>query len=95
VPFDDPTAPDRFRLVYLRDSVEHEAVARRVEASQEMARERGIGVTSVVAEGASPVERLASLVAAVDFATTYLALVLGIDPMSMQPITELKSRIAE
>ncbi|HEV2888816.1 MAG TPA: SIS domain-containing protein [Frankiaceae bacterium] len=95
VPFDDPTAPDRFRILFLRDSEEHPAVARRVEASQELARERGIAFDEVVAEGASATARIASLVSAGDFATTYLALVLGIDPTAMEPIDQLKARIAE
>ena len=95
VPFDDPAAPDRFRLLYLRDPDEHPAVARRVEVSQEMARDRGIGVDEVVAEGDSPTARIASLVSFVDFVTTYLALVTGIDPIAMDPITELKTRTTE
>jgi glucose/mannose-6-phosphate isomerase len=95
VPYDDPTAPDRFRLLFLRDSVEHPDVARRVAVSQELARERGIGVDEVVAEGDSAVARFASLVAAVDFASTYLALLLGFDPSAMAPIVQLKRRLAE
>jgi glucose/mannose-6-phosphate isomerase len=95
VPFDDPSAAERFRLVFLRDSEEHPSVARRVEASQQMARERGIGYDEVVAEGDSPTARIASLVAVADFATTYLALLLGIDPTAMAPITELKRMLAE
>ena len=93
VTFDGDT--EGYRVVYLRDSEEHPSVARRVGASQEMARERGIAFDEVVAEGTSPVARLASLVAAGDFATTYLALVTGIDPTAMDPINELKARIAE
>jgi glucose/mannose-6-phosphate isomerase len=95
VPFDDPEAPERFRLLFLRDSEEHPSVARRVEASQELARERGIGLDEVVAEGTSPTSRIASLVAIGDFATTYLALVTGIDPTAMEPINQLKARISE
>jgi glucose/mannose-6-phosphate isomerase len=95
VPYDDADAAERFRLLFLRDSEEHESVARRVEVSQELARERGIGYDEVVAEGASPVARLASLVAAVDFTTTYLALLVGQDPSAMDPINQLKSRMAE
>ena len=95
VPFDAPDAPDRFRVLMLRDSEEHPAVARRVEASQELARERGIGVDEVVAEGSSPTARLASLVALADFTTTYLALVTGVDPTAMAPIDQLKARISE
>lgn len=95
VPFDDPAAAERFRLVFLRDSVEHESVARRVAASQELAGDRGIAYDEVVAEGDSPVERLASLVALADFTTTYLALLTGVDPTAMAPITQLKEKIAE
>jgi glucose/mannose-6-phosphate isomerase len=95
VPFDDPTAAERFRVLFLRDSDEHPSVARRVEASQELARERGIGVDEVVAEGDGPTARIASLIAVADFATTYLALLLGVDPTAMAPIDQLKQRIAE
>jgi glucose/mannose-6-phosphate isomerase len=95
VPFDDPAAAERMRVLFLRDSAEHPAVARRVEVARELAGERGIGVDEVVAEGGSPVARLASLVAAVDFATTYLALLLGLDPSAIEPIVELKRRLAE
>jgi glucose/mannose-6-phosphate isomerase len=95
VPFDDPHAAERFRVVFLRDSAEHPAVARRVAACQELARDRGIGFDEYVAEGGSPTERLASLVALGDFATTYLAFLGGVDPTAMAPITELKARIAE
>jgi glucose/mannose-6-phosphate isomerase len=95
VPFDDPDAADGVRLLFLRDSVEHPDVARRVAAAQEMARERGIGFDEVVAEGEPPVARLASLVAAVDFATVYLALLRGLDPTVIAPIVELKRRLAE
>jgi glucose/mannose-6-phosphate isomerase len=93
VAFDDPAATERFRQLFLRDSDEHPAVARRVEATQEMARERGIGFDEVVAEGASPTARIASLIACADFATTYLALATGVDPTAMAPITTLKRMV--
>jgi glucose/mannose-6-phosphate isomerase len=95
VPFDDPHAADRYRVLFLRDSVEHPDVARRADAAKELARERGIGYDEVVAEGDSPVARLASLVACADFTTTYLALLLGLDPSVIAPIVELKRRIEE
>jgi glucose/mannose-6-phosphate isomerase len=95
VPFDDPEAAERIRLLFLRDAEEHADVARRVGAAQELARERGIGYDEVVAEGAAPVARLASLVAAVDFWTVYLALLLRLDPSAIAPIVELKRRLAE
>lgn len=95
VPYDDAEAAERFRILFLRDTEEHASVARRVEISQELARERGIAFDEVVAEGETPVARLASLVAAIDFTTTYLALLLGQDPTAMAPIDELKARLSE
>ena len=83
----------RMRLVLLRDTEEHPQVARRAEVSVELAEERGIGVSTVVAEGASSFERLASLIALGDWTTTYLALLEGRDPTPVDAITALKDRI--
>ncbi len=85
--------PARLRLVILRDTVEHPRVARRREASRELAEGRGIEVSELIGEGASPVERLASLIGLPDFASVYLALLAGIDPTPVAAIGELKTRI--
>ncbi|MCW2776394.1 MAG: Mannose-6-phosphate isomerase, partial [Frankiales bacterium] len=81
-------------LVLLRDTEEHPQVARRADVSTELAQERGIGVSALVAEGASSFERLASLVGLLDWASTYLALLEGTDPTPVDAITALKQRIA-
>ena len=44
----------------------------------------------VTAEGGSALERLASLVAVPDFASIYLALAHGLDPMAVPAVTEMK-----
>lgn len=86
--------PMRLQLLQLRDpGGEHPQVTRRADASRELAEERGLRVREVVAEGGSPVERLASLVGLLDYASVYLALLHGIDPSPMDPITQLKARI--
>jgi glucose/mannose-6-phosphate isomerase len=95
VAFDDPSAAERFRLVVLRDSVEHPSVALRVDAALELAQERGIGYDVVVAEGDSPAARIASLVSIGDFTSTYLAMLGGVDPTAMAPINELKARTSQ
>ncbi len=85
----------RLRLVLLRDPAdEHPQVTRRAEVSKEIAENRGLAVTELVAEGSTRLERLASLVAPIDYATVYLALALGIDPTPVVAIQDLKSRIA-
>jgi len=44
----------------------------------------------VTAEGGSPLERLASLVAVPDFASIYLGLAHGQDPMAVPAVSEMK-----
>jgi glucose/mannose-6-phosphate isomerase len=89
---DRPAVP--LRLVLLRDTREHPQVARRREESARLAEERGIRVTELAAADGGPLERLASLVQLIDYATVYLAIALGIDPGPIAAIQELKARIA-
>ncbi|TDB75811.1 SIS domain-containing protein [Micromonospora sp. KC723] len=91
--------PTRLRLVLLRDgglnaeddTDEPLAVEeRRADAVQTLAERRGVRCDVVTAEGGSALERLASLVAVPDFASIYLALAHGLDPMAVPAITEMK-----
>ena len=90
---DGPPLP--LRLVLLRDTREHPQVARRREESARLAAQRGIGVTELAAAGDRPLERLASLVQLIDYATVYLAIAQAIDPAPVAAIAELKARIAD
>jgi glucose/mannose-6-phosphate isomerase len=85
----------QLRLLLLREATEDAKAARRADISAELARDRGVPVTEVRAEGATAYEQLASVVALVDYATVYLAVMLGIDPTPVAPIDELKRRLAE
>jgi glucose/mannose-6-phosphate isomerase len=91
---DDQEPPVPLRLVLLRDTHEHPQVARRREESARIAAERGIEVTELGASGDQPLERLASLVQLIDYASVYLAIANGIDPAPIAAIQELKARIA-
>jgi hypothetical protein len=99
--FADPgeeVEPTRLRVVLLRDGglVEEDSEEpadveeRRADAVQAIAERRGVRVSVVIAEGASPLERLASLIAVPDFASVYLALAHGLDPIAVPAITEMK-----
>ncbi|MGR6317377.1 SIS domain-containing protein [Micromonospora soli] len=100
--FADPDEGDhatRLRLVLLRDgglnaeddTDEPLAVEeRRADAVQTLAERRGVRCDVVTAEGGSALERLASLIAVPDFASVYLALAHGLDPMAVPAITEMK-----
>ncbi len=97
VTFDGPfagAAEVPLRLVVLRDSREHPQVAKRREASVQLAARRGIGVTELAAEGEHPLRRLASLIQLIDYATVYLGIAAGLDPSPVAAIQELKARIA-
>jgi hypothetical protein len=84
----------RLRLVLLRDDSESPVAARRAEAVADLAVARGVGVSILTAGGGCELERLASLVAVPDFASVYLALLHGIDPIAVPAVTDLKERIA-
>ncbi len=90
-----PVPPVPLRLVVLRDTHEHPQVARRREESAKIAAQRGIEVSELTAAGDLPLERLASLVQLIDYASVYLAIAGGIDPAPIAAIQELKARIAQ
>jgi hypothetical protein len=95
----DAAGPTRLRLVLLRDgglnpeddSDEPLAVEeRRADAVQTLADRRGVRCDVLTAEGGSAIERLASLVAVPDFASLYLAMAHGLDPMAVPAVSEMK-----
>jgi D-arabinose 5-phosphate isomerase GutQ len=75
-----------------QDGVDSPVDVRRAQAVTDLAGERGIAVTVLHAEGASALERLASLIAVPDFASVYLALAHGLDPIAVPAVTEMKER---
>lgn len=85
----------KFRLVLLRDSIEHPQMAKRADIVTDIADRRGVPVTRVDATGTRIIHRLASLVAVTDWASVYTALALHIDPSPIGPINELKSRLQD
>jgi hypothetical protein len=90
----------RLRVVVLRDGglteddgsepEPMEVEERRAEALQEIAERRGVRVSVITAEGGSSLERLASLIAVPDFASIYLAMAHGLDPMAVPAVSEMK-----
>ncbi|GGT59718.1 SIS domain-containing protein [Actinomadura citrea] len=81
-------------LVTLRDAVEDPQARTWAEASAALARARGVALTEMRAEGDHPLERIASLIALVDYVTVYLAIALGVDPASEPAVKEFRARIA-
>jgi hypothetical protein len=102
---DEAGEPTRLRLVLFRDgglegdderdTGEPIAVEdRRAEAVQQLAERRGVRVSLLTAEGGSALERLASLVAVPDFASIYLGLAHGLDPMAVPAVSEMKELVS-
>jgi glucose/mannose-6-phosphate isomerase len=86
----DEPSPLRLRLVVLRDDAGDEMAVRRADVSADVATARGIPVSVVSAQGAAPIERFASLIGLLDYASVYLGLAYGLDPTPILPIDELK-----
>jgi glucose/mannose-6-phosphate isomerase len=82
--------PVRLRLLLVRDEAGDAAAAARGAVSERVADARGVGVSEVVAAGESALERLASLVGLIDYASVYLALMHGVDPTPIAAIDDLK-----
>lgn len=90
---DGPPWP-RMRLLLLRDTDELAPVAARADASVSLAERYGVPSGRLRASGDHPLLRLASLVAPLDFASVYLALLQGVDPTPIEPIDVLKGTAA-
>jgi len=97
-PFLDGPVSPRLGLLMLRDAAtdpmtreaaESAAVA---DAVAEAAREAGARVSEVTAQPGHPLTRLAGQLATTDFAATYLALGLGLDPAVSPHVSDLPHR---
>lgn len=83
--FDDPVEGGSvsIRLLLLRDPEEEgPQAAGDLQAAADTARERGVGVSEISAPQAGALERIAGLIALIDYATVYLAVAYGADPLA-------------
>ncbi|QBI52734.1 SIS domain-containing protein [Streptomonospora litoralis] len=82
--FDDPVEDGTVsvRLVLLRDPEEGAAAGCDLAAAADTARDRGVGVTEFSAPEAGAMERIAGLIALTDYATVYVAVAYGADPLA-------------
>jgi len=98
-PFLDGPAQPRLGLLMLRDAppttltkqwAEADALT---EAVLQTAYDAGVQVSTVLAEAGHPLVRLAGQIAHTDFAATYLAIGLGLDPAVSPHVADLRDRI--
>jgi glucose/mannose-6-phosphate isomerase len=99
-PFLDGPAQPRLGLLMLRDAPETPATEESLDqeaftdAVVQTASDAGVRIATVVAEPGHPLVRLAGQIAQTDFAATYLAIGLGLDPSLSPHVADLRDRTA-
>jgi glucose/mannose-6-phosphate isomerase len=79
------------RLVLLADQAgEHPSVERARAAAASLASLRGIDVSDITMDGGEPLRRLAGTVQLLDYASVYLGIANGIDPLAIAAIKDLR-----
>jgi glucose/mannose-6-phosphate isomerase len=87
-------AERRLSAVFLEDPQAEQRVVRRVEVTAELAAEGAAVIERVSARGETRLERLVSLVLLGDLVSLYMAVLRGVDPVSVRAIDVLKERLA-
>ena len=81
----------QLRLVLLADEAgEHPMVERTRVAAAALAQARGIDVSEISMERGGPLRRLAGMVQLIDYASVYLGIASGIDPLAIAAIKDLR-----
>ncbi len=85
----------RLAAVLLAEPALHERTRIRLDLTARLIADSGARVVKVEAEGASPVERMFSLILLGDLVSLYVAVLRGVDPVEIAAIDRLKSELAE
>ena len=82
------------RLVLIADQAgEHPSVERARAAATSLAAARGIDVSDIAMDAGDPLRRLAGTVQLLDYASVYLGIASGIDPLAIAAIKDLRDLI--
>lgn len=90
-PFEDGAADKTAAVLLLAE----DGADPRLSVVESLVRDRGIPLTVVTAEQPDPLERAAHLIAVVDFAAAYLAILTGVGPDQGRTIDEYRIRTAQ
>lgn len=85
----------RFHVVLLRDADDHPQIQKRFEVTLALLRERGVSASVVPIEGDTLIEKFFSTLLVGDWASTALALALGVDPSPIPLVEDLKKRLTQ
>jgi glucose/mannose-6-phosphate isomerase len=86
-------SPAKFHALLLTDGHEETGMARRIRATADVLRDRGLGVTEVRLKGTSHLERMFYATTLFDWASYHLALENGVDPLPVQLVERFKERL--
>jgi hypothetical protein len=88
---DDSVERPLLRLVLLADPAgEHPSVTSVRTAAASLAAARGAEVSEIAMDGGTPLLRLATTVQLLDYASVYLGIACGIDPLAIAAIKDLR-----
>jgi glucose/mannose-6-phosphate isomerase len=89
----DAALQKQFKLVFLRDEHDYPRIKKRIDITRDLLSARNIGVIEVFASGATPLERVMSLMYLGDWVSIYLAFLNNTDPTPVELIAELKRHL--
>ena len=78
----------------LRSAGEDPRMTARIAATLDVARGAGARVLDASVRGASPLAQIAAAAQLGDFASTYLAILRGVDPTPVEAIARLKTEVS-
>lgn len=81
---------EHFKVVFLRDSKDHDRNKKRMDVTKTLIESRGVEVLEVNSKGNSDLERVISLIYFGDWVSIYLAFLYEIDPTPVNLIIEMK-----
>lgn len=84
-----------FHVILLRDGEDHPRVQKRFDITLALLREKGISSSIVPITGTTVLEKMCSSLLVGDWASTALALALGVDPSPVPMVEDLKNRLKE
>lgn len=85
---------DHLVVVQLRDADDHPRIRQRMDIVKKIVEGFGVKVVEAHSSGATPLQRMFSLIQLGDFASYYLAILNGVDPTPVHAIETLKKALA-
>lgn len=83
-----------FAVVMLRDKEMHPRVSKRIDITERILNKEGVEIMEIWSRGQCLLSRIFSLIYIGDFVTYYLAILYGIDPVSVDRVAYLKKELS-